>query len=198
MNTETTLPVSGWDARPPDPDETPLSRAEIVHGITHGLIQKPGRSTMIELTLPWPVSANRYWRSFVPRGHQRAIVTLSEEAKAYKQEVGKLARQAGVRAPIKGRVEIGIQLYPKRPLDWAKRASKAPYTWDDDVMCLDLDNANKVLLDALKGVAIEDDKWVRRIVAERMEPDGEARVVVRVEQIALPVPAQGDLLGPMQ
>ena len=50
---------------------------------------------MITLTLPYPVSANVYWRSFVPRGHSRAIVTLSDEAKAYKAAVGKLVREAG-------------------------------------------------------------------------------------------------------
>ena len=51
-----------------------------------------------------------------------------------------------------------------------------------------------MLLDALKGVAIEDDKWVRRLVAERMEPDAEgSRVVVTIRQMPLPV-VQGSLL----
>jgi crossover junction endodeoxyribonuclease RusA len=140
---------------------------------------------MITLTLPYPVSANVYWRSFVPRGHSRAIVTLSDEAKAYKAAVGKLVREAGIRAPIKGRVAINVQLFPARPQDWARRARKDPMNWDDDVRCIDLDNANKVLLDSLKGLVIEDDKWVRRQVSERMEPDGEARVVVTIEALAI-------------
>lgn len=150
---------------------------------------------MIELTLPYPLSANRYWRSFVPRGHARAIVTLSDEAKAYKQEIGWLAKKAGIRTPLAGRVAIEIRLYPKRPQDWERRARKNPLAWDDDVQCIDLDNANKVLLDSLKGIAIEDDRWVRRIVAERMEPDGEARVVVTITPLALPAHPQGDLLA---
>ncbi len=148
----------------------------------------------ITLTLPWPVSANRYWRSFVPRGHTRAIVTLSDEAKAYKKAVDGLCKQAGVRAPISGRVAITVQLFPKQPLDWAKRARKDPVSWDDTVQCLDLDNANKVLLDSLKGIAIDDDKWVRRLSSERMEPDGEARVVVTIEALAMPVQPQASLL----
>ena len=148
----------------------------------------------ITLVLPWPVSANRYWRSFVPRGHQRAIVTLSDEAKAYKQEVGWLAKAAGVRKPIPGRVSVDVRLYPLRPADWAKRAAKDPAGWDDTVRCIDLDNARKVLYDALKGVAFEDDKWVRRDSAERMEPDGEARVVVTVRRIAPVVLPQASLL----
>lgn len=150
---------------------------------------------MIELTLPYPVSANVYWRSFVPRGHSRANVTLSDEAKDYKAMVGRLVRAAGVVRPIAGRVAITVRLYPARPQDWARRARKDPAGWDDDVRCIDLDNANKVLLDSLKGWAIEDDRWVRRIVSERMEPDGEARVVVTIEQLARAPLPQLDLLG---
>lgn len=151
---------------------------------------------MIVLTLPYPISANRYWRSFVPRGHARAIVTLSDEAKAYKTEVQWLCIKAGVRRPITGRVCIEVDLYPNRPQDWAKRAAKDPAGWDDTVQCLDLDNANKVLLDSLKGVAIDDDKWVRRIVSERMEPDeAGARVVVRITPMVARVVPQMDLLG---
>ncbi len=137
----------------------------------------------IKLVLPYPISANRYWRSFVPRGHQRAIVTLSDEAKSYKQQVGWMCKAAGIKAPIAGRVEVDIKLYPKRPQDWAKRAAKNPNGWDDDVQCLDLDNVNKVLFDALKGIAIEDDRWVRRLTSERMEPDGEARVVLVIRAL---------------
>lgn len=150
---------------------------------------------MITLTLPYPVSANVYWRSFVPRGHTRAIVTLSDEAKAYKATVGKLVRAAGIRAPIAGRVAISVQLYPARPQDWARRARKDPAGWDDDVRCIDLDNANKVLLDSLKGLAIDDDRWVRRIVSERMEPDGDARVIVTIEELARAPLPQLELIG---
>lgn len=119
----------------------------------------------------------------MPRGFKAPVTTLSAEAKAYKAEVGWLAKAAGVRKPIPGRVAVAIQLYPNRPQDWAKRAAKDPMGWDDTVQCIDLDNANKVLFDALKGVVIEDDRWVRRITAERMEPDGEARMVVTIEPI---------------
>lgn len=150
---------------------------------------------MIVLTLPYPVSANRYWRSFVPRGHQRAIVTLSDEAKAYKEHVNLLAWQQGVRAPMLGRVRVHIALYPHRPLDWAKRARKDP-DWADGVQCLDLDNCRKVLFDSLKDVAFEDDKWVHADSAERMEPDEHgARVVVTIMPIPKRVAAQGSLVS---
>jgi crossover junction endodeoxyribonuclease RusA len=148
-------------------------------------------SQPIVLTLPYPISANRYWRSFT--AGKRAIVTVSKEAEAYKTAVNLLCWQAGVREPIEGRVAVAVQLYPHRPLDWAKRQRLLGVAWDDGVQCLDLDNANKVLLDAIKGIAIEDDKWVRKLSSERMEPDGEARVVVTITPLALPV-VQAELL----
>jgi crossover junction endodeoxyribonuclease RusA len=144
---------------------------------------------MIRLTLPYPISANRYWRSFT--AGRRAIVTISKEAEAYKDRVNILAWQAGVREPLQGRVEVRVKLFPHRPLDWQKRQRQLGAAWDDGVQCLDLDNANKVLLDSLKGVVIEDDKWVRRLVAERMEPDGgEARVEVEILAVAVEQPQQ--------
>lgn len=136
---------------------------------------------MITLTLPYPISANLYWRTRVV--NRVAMTYVSKEAKAYKTEVAWRARAAGVRTPILGRVAVSYVLYPKRPQDWQKRAQKDPLGWDDDVRCIDLDNAQKVLFDALKGVVIEDDRWVRRIEAARFEPDGDARIVVCVEPI---------------
>lgn len=149
---------------------------------------------MIRLTLPWPVSANVYWRSFVPRGSSRAVVTLSDEAKEYKLAVAAAVKSAGITKPIAGRVAVWVRLYPHRPKDWAKRARLNPTGWDDDVRSIDLDNANKVLLDSLKGLAFEDDKWVRRLSSERMEPDGAARVMVAIAAIR-PVNPQASLLG---
>jgi crossover junction endodeoxyribonuclease RusA len=147
----------------------------------------------VTMTLPYPLSANRYWRTYMPKGFKAPVTVVSAEAKAYKAQVCGLARIAGVKAPIAGRVAIDVRLYPNRPQDWAKRAAKDPMAWDDTVQCLDLDNANKVLFDALKGVVIEDDRWVRRITSERMEPDGEARVEVTITAIH-PEPVQGGLL----
>ena len=150
----------------------------------------------IRLVLPYPVSSNRYWRSFVPRGTQRAITAPSKEAELYKRDVRRACQAAGIEEPITGRVRIEVLLYPHRPLDAAKRIARDPLNWDDTVQCIDLDNANKVLLDALKGTAIEDDKWVRRLTSERIEPDGgPARVVVRITQLAKVLHPQRDLLS---
>lgn len=140
----------------------------------------------IIMTLPYPISANRYWRTRV--AGKLAITYVSAEAKAYKQDVAWRVKMAGIKAPIVGRVAIGVQLYPNRPQDWEKRMRRDPLTWDDTVQCIDVDNANKVLFDSLKGVAIDDDKWVRRIIAERMEPDAAgARVVVTITPLVVAV-----------
>jgi len=146
---------------------------------------------MITLTLPYPLSANRYWRP-VKLGKHISIVP-TKEAKQFRADIAALCRDQGIRAPLAGRVHVDVKLYPRRPLDWQARQRKLGAAWDDGVQCLDLDNANKVLLDALKDVAIEDDKWVRRLTAERMEPDGQARVVVTITAMPV-VQMQADLL----
>lgn len=125
---------------------------------------------------------------------KHVTIVPTKEAKAYKAEVGMILRCAGVRAPFMGKVRVGIELYPHRPLDWQKRAKRDPETWDMTVQCIDLDNARKVLYDALKGIAFADDKLVYEDWGRRMEPDGKARVVVIVEPIVI-VRAQRSLLG---
>lgn len=143
----------------------------------------------ITLNLPYPLSANRYWRPVKLGAHISIVPT--KEAKQFRAEIVALCRRQGVVAPITGRVHVDVQLFPARPLDWQKRMRLNGAAWDDTVRCIDIDNANKVLLDALKDVAIEDDKWVRRLTAERMEPDGEARVVVTITAIPTVQPQPG-------
>lgn len=127
------------------------------------------------LSLPYPISANRYWASRCVRnkhtGKYMSMTYVTSEAQAYKREVGLLAKAAGIRSPLAGRVSLSIKLYPNLPQDWAKRARKDPYFWDDTVQCIDLGNCEKVLCDALNGIAWHDDKQLRHIVLERMVPD---------------------------
>lgn len=146
---------------------------------------------MIRLTVPYPPSANRYWRTTVIG--RRVQTYVSAEGKAYREDVAWRARVLGVQ-PIAGRVALTVRLYPHRPQDWKRRQRKDPETWDDTVQCIDLGNCEKVLSDALNGVAWIDDKQHRRIVLERMEPDDQgARLEVEVD--AVPVLArQGEVL----
>ena len=142
----------------------------------------------IKVTLPYPISSNRYWASRVitPKGGGRpmAMTYVTPEAKQYKESVGWLLRAAGVRVPMQGRVHVDIKLYPHSPQDWAKRAKADPLYWADTVMRLDLDNCRKVLNDALKDIAFGDDKCIWRDSGEVMEPDGrEACMVVTITQL---------------
>jgi crossover junction endodeoxyribonuclease RusA len=124
---------------------------------------------MIRLELAYPVSANRYWRTVMPKGHSRPMTMVSPEAKAYKAECGWKAKAAGVRSPILDTVELRIQLVPKNGI------------------CMDLDNALKVVIDALKGIVYQDDSQVRKITAERTSPNGVGGLVVEIESFADPV-----------
>lgn len=143
---------------------------------------------MITLTLPYPISANRYWAvRVVPKKPKPLAVTyVTPDAVEYKRQVGLLAKAAGLRIPLDGRMTVLIRLFPERPQDWAKRARRDPDTWDDTVRCIDLGNCEKVLSDALNGVAWVDDKQLRRIVLERCEPDDKgARVEVEIEPLRI-------------
>jgi crossover junction endodeoxyribonuclease RusA len=135
---------------------------------------------VIRLTLPYPVSANRYWRQFFNPRARHVMQGPSTEAQSYKREVASIARQAGIRTPLVGRVEVRYWLVPHAPSDAQKRARLDPDAWDLGVQCLDLDNAQKVLMDSLKGVVFEDDRLVHRIVAERAAP-GQKGLIVEIE-----------------
>ena len=150
---------------------------------------------MIELTLPYPISANKYWRTRViaARGAQPAIVQtyVSPEARAYREQCGWLLKAAGIREPIKGRIDVRVKLYPHRPLDYKTRMRKLGAEWDTTVMCMDLTNAEKVLLDALNVLAFEDDKLVWHYEADRMEPDDKgARVEISIAPIRVQQPQE--------
>lgn len=109
---------------------------------------------MTKLILPFPPSANRYWR------HDRGHIHRSDEANAYINAVGWLCKEREL-APVSGDVVLTIDIY--RP---AKRG--------------DLDNTLKVLIDALRGFAYVDDKQVAEIHAKRHEDKENPRAVVRV------------------
>jgi len=116
----------------------------------------------LRLTLPYPPSANRYWRITARGG--RVLTYLSEEARAYRAHVLRLGRALGV-TPTSADVELRLVVY--RP----RRAG-------------DLSNRVKVLEDALIGVAYADDSQVVRIVAERLDDAASPRVEVEVREVA--------------
>ena len=137
----------------------------------------------VTLVLPYPVSANRYWRTYQPKGHRVPVTVVSREAKKYKLTVQKMALEAGIGSPVEGRIAVSYTLYPRRPKDWFKRMTRDPLHWDDSVQGIDLDNAQKVMFDAMKGVVFVDDDMIFRINGQRAEPDEMGpRVEVRIER----------------
>lgn len=112
---------------------------------------------MTPVTLPYPPSANRYWRHF------RGRVVVSSAAKKYRKSAAELALAAGL-TPLDGPVVVRLAVY--RP---ARRG--------------DLDNTLKVLLDSLRGAAYHDDAQIVRIEASRFEGPRNPRVEFSVEAI---------------
>lgn len=113
----------------------------------------------IRLVLPYPPSANNYWRSITIRGQGRVIV--SAEARAYKAAVTALARGYH---PLTGPLELLVRVYRPRRVG-------------------DLDNTLKVLADALKGACFEDDSQIERIRAERYDDKTDPRAELELTEL---------------
>lgn len=115
------------------------------------------------LTLPYPISANRYWRTGV-RGRY-AVTYVSDEAKDYKSAVGRICSNAGLEPTAKA-VAVTLTLYPK------------------DKRVMDADNCAKVAVDALQGYVYINDSQVDELHVYKMKPDGNgARLEVSVKTI---------------
>ena len=156
----------------------------------------------ITLKLPYPLSANLYWRPVPIKakkadgGHfMRSAIVRTEEANQFIEEIGWRLRAYGFSAPLDGRLTAILRLWPKRPQDWATRQRKLGDLWDDDVRCIDRGNATKVLWDAFNRIVWHDDKqvWCESVI--RMEPDGEARCEVVLSRFVRTAEPQLDLLG---
>ena len=112
--------------------------------------------TPIELrfTLPYPPSANAYWRSVNGR------VLVSAKARAYKEDVRWVARDAGAQV-LEGPLVVSVDVYRPRKIG-------------------DLDNVLKVLLDSMRGICFEDDKQIVEIRARRFDDKENPRVELAI------------------
>jgi Holliday junction resolvase RusA-like endonuclease len=118
-------------------------------------VDRKGESVTYKLELPWPPSANRYWRMWNGR------MLVSAQARQYKLDVALLARVAGIRTPIEGAVKLMLDVY--RPTRIG-----------------DLSNRIKVVEDALQGTAYHDDKQIVEIIARRFEDKHRPRVEITI------------------
>lgn len=136
----------------------------------------------MKLTLPYPISANRYWLSFWAPKLRRVITGPTREAKSYKQEVGWRAKAAGFLEPTTRPIEIAsIQLCPRQNKDGSASAT-----------VLDLGNCWKVVEDALQGVVYVNDRQIKRIRLMEYGPpvEGGALIVDIREFQAEPTPIE--------
>lgn len=93
--------------------------------------------------LPWPPSANRYWRNYKGR------TLVSEKARAYKNGVKALSYTWRANQ-IKGRVKVIIYAFPP------------------DNRIRDLDNLLKITIDSIKGTGLFiDDSQIDEISISR-------------------------------
>lgn len=112
----------------------------------------------ITLTLPYPPSANRYWRQ-----GKNGRVYVSPEAESYKNEVFWLCVKQSLH-PFDGDVKLTLDFYRPRKSG-------------------DLSNRIKVLEDALQNNAYHDDKQVVEIHARRFDDKRRPRVEVEITEI---------------
>lgn len=115
------------------------------------------KEMMIKLTLPYPPSANRYWRNFNGR------MVISDEARAYKDEVMYTCLGQSVEM-LEGDISLTIKIYRPRKSG-------------------DLDNRIKCLQDALNGVAYRDDSQIVELHAYRYDDKKNPRVEIELEQV---------------
>jgi crossover junction endodeoxyribonuclease RusA len=115
------------------------------------------------IVMPYPVSANRYWRNFNGR------MVLSCEATKYKRSVGATYAVEGGKYHHNISVEVAIRLHPKLTKKGLPSKTR-----------IDLDNCLKVVMDALNNVAYRDDSQIVKIVAEIGHPVAGGALSVRV------------------
>jgi crossover junction endodeoxyribonuclease RusA len=121
---------------------------------------------MVEIELPYPPSANRYWRHVGPR------VLISREGRAFRRNVCALLAWGGGNGPRKppsgGRIALLMDAFPP---DRRRR---------------DLDNIQKPVLDALEHAGVyEDDSPIDLLITRRRDVVAGGRLEVRVNELPL-------------
>lgn len=118
----------------------------------------------IHLILPYPPSANNYWRSIMAK--KRVLVIVSTEAKHYKRAIAIIAG-AKVKTPLLGWLKLEMRIYRPRRIG-------------------DLSNTIKVLEDALQGICYENDSQIVEIHTKRFDDKANPRAEVFISEAVQP------------
>lgn len=111
----------------------------------------------IEIELPWPPSVNKLWRPYKGR------MVVSNEARAYKASIQKLAFTWPKVFFTTGEISMSIQAYPP------------------DKRHRDLSNLLKVTEDSLQGILFTNDYQIGEIHIIRM-PVYTGKLVIRLKE----------------
>lgn len=111
----------------------------------------------IKLTLPYPPSANRYWRVAKNR------IYRSSEANAYIEQVQSLCNLENVE-PMEGNIAVTLEVYRPRQSG-------------------DLDNRAKICLDAIQSYAYHNDNQIVEIHATRHDDKRNPRIELTIEEV---------------
>ena len=120
-----------------------------------------------EIELPYPPSANRYWRHVpIPNKRGAVVVKISAEGRKYQELVARAVVDSGL-TKIRGAISLKIYMYTP---DQRRR---------------DIDNIRKPLYDACTKAGLwEDDSFIVHDPAFKyLDLAKEGRIVLKIQQV---------------
>ena len=167
-------------------DATPRSNAakEI---ITELLGKIDGGPLLGRFVLPYPITANDFWRTraIISKGKPMAIVYQTQEAEAWKEHAGLIAKTKGFLSPTDRPVALRI-VHHHKALVYSKHLQRKIRNGN----VFDLDNVLKVSIDGLKKIVFHDDKQVKHIEAGYGDETEAGALTVEVREF---IPPQAEL-----
>ena len=115
----------------------------------------PDNGNAVTVTLPWPPSANRYWRNV------DGIMRVSEQARKYKQEVRNILNTERIEEDRTSALAVTIHMY---------RPTKTG----------DVDNYAKVALDSMQGQLYKNDSQIIELHVYRHDDKLNPRLEITV------------------